>query len=542
LINKVQFYSANWLTTVIFAIILERKTEYRNKENGFFKDYSFSVLLSSVFRFVLSPIKKMHRKTKIVATVGPASESEEMLLALAKAGVNVFRLNFSHGTHEDHLARIQKIRKINTEHGFKCAILQDLQGPKIRVGLMEKGNEGVEIIAGNKLVFTNEDVIGNAERVSTPYKGMYRDVKIGERILMDDGKLEVKVVAVDVEKQEVTTEVVYGGLLKQKKGVNLPNTNISQDSVTEKDWADLKFGLANDVDWIALSFVRTAKEIIDIKKYIKEEGSMAKVIAKMEKPEAIDNMQSIIDATDGIMVARGDLGVELPSEDVPMIQKRMVEMSNLAAKPVIVATQMLESMIDNPRPTRAEVGDVANAVLDGADAVMLSAESASGKYPILSVETMVNTINQVEKQVEDKKLYFKYHTHVTEDNYKSKQKDNDNVVMAACRMARDLKVKALIGMTTSGYTAFRLSHHRPKANLFIFTANQKLLSQLSLYWGVTAFYFDKMKTLTADEAVEEIKQFLVNNGELVAEDSFINTLSVPLQKNNRTNTIKFSKV
>jgi pyruvate kinase len=304
----------------------------------------------------------------------------------------------------------------------------------------------------------------------------------------------------------------------------------------------LKFGLANDVDWIALSFVRTAQEILDIKKYIKEQGSMAKVIAKMEKPEAIDNMQSIIDATDGIMVARGDLGVELPSEDVPMIQKRMVEMSNLAAKPVIVATQMLESMIDNPRPTRAEVGDVANAVLDGADAVMLSAESASGKYPILSVETMVNTINQVEKQVEEKKLYFKHHTHVTEDSYKSKQKDNDNVVMAACRMARDLKVKALIGMTTSGYTAFRLSHHRPKANLFIFTANQKLLSQLSLYWGVTAFYFDKMKTLTADEAVEEIKQFLVDNGELVDGDSFINTLSVPLQKNNRTNTIKFSKV
>ncbi|MCU0326615.1 MAG: pyruvate kinase, partial [Spirosomaceae bacterium] len=224
----------------------------------------------------------MHRKTKIVATVGPASESEEMLLALAKAGVNVFRLNFSHGTHEDHLMRIQRIRKINEKYGFKCAILQDLQGPKIRVGLMEKGNEGVEIIAGNKLIFTSEDIVGNAEKVSTPYKGMYKDVQVGERILMDDGKLEVKVIG--VEGTDVITEVVYGGLLKQKKGVNLPNTKISQPSVTDKDWEDLKFGIANDVDWIALSFVRTADEINEIKDYIKAQGSLAKVIAKMEKP------------------------------------------------------------------------------------------------------------------------------------------------------------------------------------------------------------------------------------------------------------------
>lgn len=482
----------------------------------------------------------MHRKTKIVATVGPASESEEMLLALAKAGVNVFRLNFSHGTHEDHLMRIQRIRKINEEHGFKCAILQDLQGPKIRVGLMEKGNEGVEIVAGNKLIFTSEDIVGNAEKVSTPYKGMYRDVQIGERILMDDGKLEVKVIG--VEGTDVITEVVYGGLLKQKKGVNLPNTKISQPSVTDKDWEDLKFGIANDVDWIALSFVRTADEINEIKDYIKAQGSLAKVIAKMEKPEAIDNMDSIIEATDAIMVARGDLGVELPSEDVPMIQKRMVERSNLACKPVIVATQMLESMIDNPRPTRAEVGDIANAVLDGADAVMLSAESASGKYPILSVETMARTIIQVEKQVEEKKLYFRHHTRVTEDDYKSHQKENDNVVMAACRMARDLKVKALIGITNSGYTAFRLSHHRPKANLFIFTPNHKLATQLSLYWGVYVINYDNMKSKSVDEVVETIKEALVSAGELASGDTFVNTLSMPLQVDNRTNTIKFSRV
>lgn len=482
----------------------------------------------------------MQRKTKIVATVGPASESEEMLLALAKAGVNVFRLNFSHGTHADHQTRIDRIRKINKEHGFKCAILQDLQGPKIRIGLMESGNDGVEIFAGNQLRFASDDIVGNAERVSTPYKGMYNDVKVGERILMDDGKLEVKVIGKDGT--DVITEVVYGGLLKQKKGVNLPNTNISQPSVTDKDWEDLKFGLANDVDWVALSFVRTPEEIQEIQKYIKEQGKTAKVIAKVEKPEAIINMEAIVNASDAIMVARGDLGVELPSEDVPMIQKRLVEMSNLAAKPVIVATQMLESMIDSPRPTRAEVGDVANAVLDGADAVMLSAESASGKYPILAVETMVNTIVKVEELADEKKLYFRHHTRVTEDTYESKEKENDNVVMTACRLARDLKVKAIIGITNSGYTAVRLSHHRPKASLFIFTNNEKLSTQLSLYSGVKVFVVDTMKGKNVEQVVDTIKDFLIAEGELQKGDLFINTLSLPLQDNNRTNTVKLSKV
>jgi pyruvate kinase len=482
----------------------------------------------------------MQRKTKIVATVGPASESEEMLLALAKAGVNVFRLNFSHGTHADHQTRIDRIRKINKEHGYKCAILQDLQGPKIRIGLMESGNDGVEIFAGNQLRFASDDIIGNADRVSTPYKGMYNDVQVGERILMDDGKLEVKVIGKDGT--DVITEVVYGGLLKQKKGVNLPNTNISQPSVTDKDWEDLKFGLANDVDWVALSFVRTAEEIQDIQKYIHEQGKTAKVIAKVEKPEAITNMQEIVDASDAIMVARGDLGVELPSEDVPMIQKRLVEMSNLAAKPVIVATQMLESMIDSPRPTRAEVGDVANAVLDGADAVMLSAESASGKYPILAVETMVNTIVKVEELADEKKLYFRHHTRVAEDDYISDEKENDNVVMTACRLARDLKVKAIIGITSSGYTAVRLSHHRPKACLFIFTNNEKLSTQLSLYSGVQVFMTETMKGKNVEEVVDAIRDILVKKGELKKGDLFINTLSLPLQDNNRTNTVKLSKV
>lgn len=491
----------------------------------------------------------MQKKTKIVATVGPASESKEMLLALARAGVNVFRLNFSHGTHADHLIRIQRIREINQEHNLQCAILQDLQGPKIRVGMMENGNDGVEIIAGNQLIFTSEEIVGNAQKVSTPYKGMYKDINIGDRILMDDGKLEVKVIG--IEGTDVVTEVVYGGKLKQKKGVNLPNTAISMPSVTDKDWEDLKFGLANDVDWVALSFVRTAEEILDIKEHIRKEGKHTKVIAKVERPEAVyQNMDAIIDATDAIMVARGDLGVELPSEEVPMIQKLLVQKSNLAAKPVIVATQMLESMIDSPRPTRAEVNDIANAVLDGADAVMLSAESASGKYPLESVQTMTETILNVEtnseklKRSDDPKqhpIFFHHHTRVSDPNYQSNDKENDNVVMNACRLARDLKVKAIIGITTSGYTAYRLSHHRPQASLFAFTSNKLLLNQLSLYWGVQAYHYEQTSN-SVDATVDKIREFLVEQGELAQGDYFINTLSMPLQQNNRTNTIKLSKV
>lgn len=482
----------------------------------------------------------MNKKTKIVATVGPACESEEMLLALARAGVNVFRLNFSHGSHEEHLQRINRIRKINKEYGLNTAILQDLQGPKIRVGAMENGNDGVELVAGDTFIFTNKDIVGNAQRVSTPYKGMFKDVKVGERILMDDGKLEVKVTGVDVENEEVITEVVYGGLLKQKKGVNLPNTAISQPSVTEKDWEDLEFGIKHDVDWIALSFVRTAQEIIDIQEHIKKNGRTAKVVAKIEKPEAVDNMDSIIQATDAVMVARGDLGVEMPSEEVPLIQKRLVAKCHEAGKPVIVATQMLESMIDNPRPTRAEVGDVANAVLDGADAVMLSAESAAGKYPVLAVETMANTIRQVEQNGDTATLYFRHHTRVTLPDYDSKAKANDNVIVMGCRLARDLNVQAIIGITSSGYTAFRLSHHRPKANIYIFTSNEHLKTQLSLYWGVEVFPISVLGTFT--DIVQASKEFLVAEGKLESGHKFINMLSIPVLQDNRTNTVSLGIV
>ena len=475
------------------------------------------------------------KKTKIVATVGPASDTKEKLLALARAGVNVFRLNFSHGTHEDHLARIKSIREINAEYGLNLAILQDLQGPKIRIGKVEDEN-GVMIYSGNKLVFTNDEIIGTAERVSTPYKGMFRDVRVGERILLDDGKLEVKVTGTDGT--DVVTEVVYGGLLKSKKGVNLPNTKVSMPSVTEKDFEDLDFGLEHEVDWIALSFVRQASEILEIKEYIRARGKSCLVIAKLEKPEAIQNIDEIIAATDGVMVARGDLGVELPAEEVPMIQKMIVEKSNKAAKPVIVATQMLESMIDAPRPTRAEINDVANSVLDGADAVMLSAETASGKYPILAVENMTNTILRVEELSD--KIYYRYHAFVNEQPGKNVL--NDNVVMSACRLARDTKAKAIIGITTSGYTAFRLSHHRPKAGLYVFTSNKIMMNVLALYWGVQVMPYEPNPENTVDQTVSEIKDLLVKQGVLKSGDIFINTLSMPLMENLKTNTVKLSVV
>ena len=481
------------------------------------------------------------KKTKIVATVGPTSESSEILYALAKAGVNVFRLNFSHGSHADHLERIKRIRENNTNYGLSIGILQDLQGPKIRIGNVEH-KDGVKIVAGQELVFTNDDIVGTSERVSTPYKGMYQDVKVGERILMDDGKLEVKVLR--VEGTDVVTEVVYDGMLKSKKGVNLPNTKVSMPSVTEKDYEDLDFGLEHDVEWIALSFVRYASDIQEVKDYIKAKGKNCRVVAKIEKHEAVANIDGIIEATDAIMVARGDLGVELPAEEVPMIQKMIVEKCNRAAKPVIVATQMLESMIEAPRPTRAEINDIANSVLDGADAVMLSAETASGRYPIESVTSMANTIYQVEiteaaKKADDTQIYFKYHAAVNDNPGPSVL--NDNVVMSACRLARDTQAKAIIGVTRSGYTAIRLSHHRPEADLYIFTPNRQLMCTLALYWGVKAIYYDR-EDLSSDDLIEDIKQVLIEKGALHTGDIFVNTLSMPISKHRKTNAVKLSVV
>jgi pyruvate kinase len=476
---------------------------------------------------------KVHfNRTKVIATVGPASNSKEMLLELVKAGADVFRLNFSHGSHEDHLKVVQYVRELNQEHNLNIGLLQDLQGPKIRTREVE--NNGVNLAPGSRLVLTNEKLVGNTERISTTYLEMADDVKPGDRILLDDGKLELKV----TEKQgrDVITEVVYGGVLKSKKGINLPNTDVSIPALTEKDREDLLFGLEHNVEWIALSFVRKADEVHELKELIRAKGKKCLVVSKIEKPEAIANIDAIIEASDAVMVARGDLGVEVPMEDVPMLQKMIVEKCNKLAKPVIIATQMLESMITSPRPTRAETSDVANSVLDGADVVMLSAESASGQYPLQAVQAMNDIIRKVEETAES--VYYRNNDHVLQ--HRDENFYSNNVVMNACRLARDTGARAVIGMTSSGYTAFRISSHRPKANIFVFTYDKSLLNTLSLLWGVRAFYYDKEKFNSTDETFQDIKKLLLQKGLLQEGDVFINTASMPISLNHRTNMLKLS--
>ncbi len=483
------------------------------------------------------------RKTKIVATVGPASESKESLIQLAKAGVNVFRLNFSHGTHEDHLQRLKTIREISKELDLNLSILQDLQGPKIRTQLVE--NNGVVLEAGKQLIFAmDENLLGTSEKVGTTYTSMYLDVNVGERILMDDGNLEVKVISIDSSKKEVITEVIYGGILKSKKGINLPGTKVSLPCLTPKDEADLYFGLDHGVDWIALSFVRKAADIWDIKDKIKAYGKNTRVIAKIEKPEAIDNLDEIIEASDAIMVARGDLGVEMDGAVVPYLQKVMVEKCTAAGKPVIVATQMLESMITNPVPTRAETSDVANAVLQGASATMLSGESASGAYPIKAVETMAHIHEIVEQQQNELEIikgneaaiYFKNHSLAGQQVALT-----DRLIAGACRLARDSKAKAILCMTNSGHTAYRLSAHRPKADLFVFTSNKELMSTMGLLWGVKVFFFDPSAD-NVEKTVAAMVDMLKGKKLLSAGDVFVTTLSIPAHQGKKTNTVQLGTV
>jgi pyruvate kinase len=468
-------------------------------------------------------------KTKILATVGPASNNEEVLSSLAKAGANVFRLNFSHGSHEAHAEVISIIRKINKEQQLHLGILQDLQGPKIRVGEMENG--GVEIFPGQEITITNEPVIGNAELVSTVYQNLPNDVKTGDRILIDDGNLELSVNNTDG--RNVSCVVIHGGVLKSRKGINLPNTVVSAPSLTEKDLVDLEFGLANDVDWIALSFVRSADDINDLRSRIVEAGKKCRIVAKIEKPEALENIDSIIEATDAIMVARGDLGVEVPMEKVPLWQKTMVEKCKLACKPVIIATQMLESMTTHPRPTRAETNDVATAVLDGADAVMLSAETASGKFPVNAVKAMTSIINYIENNAEI--FHNLYKIPEEEDTFLS-----NNLILMAARLSRNVKAKAIVGITTSGFTAFRIASHRPLANLFIFTRNKSLITQLSLVWGVRTFYYES--NTSTDATFMDIQDLLKEKGHVKQGEIIINTASMPLKGKGKTNMLKIHVV
>ncbi len=477
-------------------------------------------------------IAHSQKRTKIVATVGPACDTYEGLLALVKAGVNVFRLNFSHGSHEDKKTIIDHIRKIVKTEPYNIAILGDLQGPKLRVGEIEGGK--IELVPGNDIIFTTEKVIGTKEKVYVSYPSLCEDVKVNERIFLDDGKMEVKVKEILNDKEIIVT-VSLGGMLLPKKGVNLPDSALSMPSMTEKDRADLDFIIEQDIDWVALSFVRKAIDITELKEIIKSRNSKIKVIAKIEMPEALRNLRDIIVESDGIMVARGDLGVEIPVEQVPVIQKEIIRKSMRRAKPVIVATQMMESMIDRTKPNRSEVSDVANAVLEGADAVMLSGETAMGNYPTLVVETMSKIILGVESTVYD----------FNRDDILSPQPHSpsylsDAICYSACKLGNDAQADAIIGMTQSGYTAFMLSSYRPKSPLYIFSKEKSLISQLSLSWGVRAFYYAEEVSL--DDIISDQIKILKERGFINSGDVVINTGSTPVHEHLPTNIIKITKI
>jgi pyruvate kinase len=472
--------------------------------------------------------KISYNKTKIVATLGPASNSKEILRALAKEGVDVFRLNFSHGSHEDHQKVINYVREINQEMGTHIALLQDLQGPKIRVNEVE---EGVELVRGQELVITTRQLKGNAEIVSTSYESLPNDVKVGDMVLIDDGKIELKVK--EVRDIDVICEVIYGGPLKSRKGINLPYTKVTAPSLTEKDLADLEFGLKNNVEWVALSFVRKAKDIEILRFIIDSKKSTTRIVAKIEKPEALENLDEVLNATDAVMVARGDLGVEILMEEVPMVQKRIIEKCNQLSKPVIVATQMMESMIENPRPTRAETNDVANAVMDGADALMLSAETAAGKYPLEVIRSMVRTIGSVEKQAN---IYFKFR----EVDPESPIFIHDSLILAAAKLAKDVGAKAIVGLTASGYAAFKTSSHRPNTNIFVFTGNKAILNTMNLVWSTRAYYYEKQNS--TDETIADVVNILKADGHVKPGDILITLASMPIHERNRTNMLKVNVV
>ena len=469
------------------------------------------------------------KRTKIVATLGPASSSVEVIKEMHERGLNVCRLNFSHGDHSIHEENIKRVKQVNNEINSNIAILADLQGPKLRVGLME--NEGCEIVNGEKIIFTNKECIGTSRKVFMTYQNFARDVKPGELILIDDAKLAVKVESSN-GKDEVVAIVEHGGLLKSKKGVNLPNTKISLPSLTKKDREDLAYILTQDVEWIALSFVRSAKDIIELRSLIRDAGKNLKIIAKIEKPEAIDDIDNIVNEADAIMVARGDLGIEVPYQDVPLLQKMMVKKCLKASKPIIVATQMMESMIDGITPSRAEVNDVANAVMDGADAVMLSGETSVGKHPGLVIQTMTNIVKKVEE-------YDDIYNHDYLPIYREERFISDNICVSAVSLAEGVNAKAIITMTVSGYTARKISSQRSRAFTYVYTSNKAILNMLNLVWGVQAFYYDNSSS--TDKNINDIKTSLIHKGVIKKGDFFINIASMPIKEKGKTNTLKLTQ-
>jgi pyruvate kinase len=471
------------------------------------------------------------KKTKIVATLGPATSRKEVLRDMITAGVDVFRINFSHADYSDVEARIRMIRELNEELGVSTAILADLQGPKLRVGVM---SGEVVVDPGDEITFrTGKPFEGTAEEVYMNYENFPRDVNPGERILLDDGKLIFEVLKTN-RKDSVRARVVQGGPLKSKKGVNLPNTNISLPALTEKDMKDAIFAISQDVDWIALSFVRFSQDLIDLQQIIEKHAPhKIPIIAKIEKPEAVQNIDKIVAYCDGLMVARGDLGVEVPAQEVPLIQKKLVLRAKKARIPVIIATQMMESMITSLTPTRAEVNDVANSVMDGADAVMLSGETSVGNYPVQVIEKMTSILKSVEGS--DLIKVPQEPPHVRTKRYITK-----SVCYHAALMANEIKAKAISTLTNSGYTAFQISAWRPKAHILVFTSNRKILSQLNLLWGVKAFYYDRF--VSTDETIEDVNRIACEKGFLEAGDMLISLAAMPIRDKGMVNTLRVTEI
>lgn len=475
-------------------------------------------------------IKPTFNRTKIIATIGPACSDKETLKKMVERGMDVCRLNFSHGRHEDHDKVINSIRQINKENNLHICILADLQGPKLRVGNIK--NNHLNLTEGEVVILTNQKGSDTQKGIYINYHSFPGDAKTGDRVLLDDGKIELKVIETD-QKEHVKAKVLYGGELQSNKGFNLPNTKISLPSLTQKDLEDLEFILDIDPEWLALSFVRTARDIKELKKILENRGSFTKVIAKIEKPDALENIDEIIEVSDGIMIARGDLGVEIPMEEIPLLQKSLVNKCIKVAKPVIIATQIMESMIENPRPTRAESNDVANAVIDRADALMLSGETSVGKYPIKVIEQMEKIIENVEREAS----IFTLRKEIRRD---SGTFVSDAICQNAVQLAKEINAQAIIGMTKSGYTAFQISSHRPGAFIHIFSDNVILLNTLNLVWGVRGFYYDKF--ISTDQTFVDVINILKRKNFLKPGDMVINTASMPIQEKGRTNMVKVSYV
>ncbi len=472
----------------------------------------------------------IYKKTKIVATLGPATSTKETLTNLATLGVNVFRINFSHADYKIVKERVKMIREINEENGYNVAILADLQGPKLRVGVME---EGVVLASGDEFVFTTDECIGTKEKAFMTYQSFPRDVKPGEQILVDDGKLLFEVVSTD-KKSTVVTKVIVGGPLSSKKGVNLPNTDISLPALTEKDKKDAIFALSQQVDWIALSFVRTPEDLRMLRDLIAQNSDYrVPVIAKIEKPEAVENIDALIPYCDGLMVARGDLGVEIPMQEVPLIQKKLVLRAKKARIPVIIATQMMETMIENSVPTRAEVNDVANSIMDGADAVMLSGETSVGKHPERVIQKMTEIIKGVENSPSIKVPLEAPHIRTNRFITKS-------VCYHAALMANETQAAAICTLTNSGYTAFQISAWRPQTYVLAFTTEKRILGKLNLLWGVRAYFYNE--DLSTDDTVKDINGILKKKEFVKSGDLVINLTSMPVEERGMVNTLRVSEI